>query len=122
MSRGEARGEERTASNHRRTAAADKGVMQCTWVVAACAVRGGREAGDARRSDSWRGRDAALAVGVSAGSKRRPGARSGNWSGGPAQSKSVWPQAGFKMELDCTDQWAGPDKSFSIFKVSSNCI
>jgi hypothetical protein len=49
-------------------------------------------------------------------------ASGGNWPGGPAQSKPAWPQAGFKMEQDCTEQWAGPGKSFPIFKVFPNCI
>jgi hypothetical protein len=49
-------------------------------------------------------------------------ARRGNWSGGPAESKPVWPRAGFKMELDRTEQWAGLGKSFPIFKVFPNCI
>jgi hypothetical protein len=43
--------------------------------MAACAVRGGREAGGARQSGSQRGQDAALAVGFGARSERRPGAR-----------------------------------------------
>jgi hypothetical protein len=42
-------------------------------VAAACMACGGREAGGARRSGSWRGQDAALAVGLGARSERRPG-------------------------------------------------
>jgi hypothetical protein len=40
-------------------------------VAAACVACGGREAGGTRQSGSWSGRDAALAVGVGARSKRR---------------------------------------------------
>jgi hypothetical protein len=39
-------------------------------MAAACATRGGREAGGARRSDSWGGRDTTLAVGVDARSEQ----------------------------------------------------
>jgi hypothetical protein len=63
------------------------------------------------RSASARGRNDAQAR-----------AHRGNWPGGPAHSKPAWPRAGFKMELDRTEQWAGPGKSFSIFKVFPNCI
>jgi hypothetical protein len=39
-----------------------------------CTTHGGREAGGARRSSSWRGRDVVLGVGVGARSERHPGA------------------------------------------------
>jgi hypothetical protein len=58
--------------------------------AAACAARGGREAGGARRSGSWRDRHATRAV--SAATRYRDDvrrARSGKRSGGPGQSKLV---------------------------------
>jgi hypothetical protein len=83
--------------------------------VAACTACGGREAHGACHSGSWRGRDTTLVVSVGARSERRLGAHSGNWPGGPAQSKPMWPRAGIKMELDRTEQCARPGKSFPIF-------
>jgi hypothetical protein len=65
--------------------------------TAACATRGGRKAGGARRSGSWRGRHAALEVGALTRCRddtRR--ARRGKWPGGPSQSKPVWLRAGNK--------------------------
>jgi hypothetical protein len=65
--------------------------------AAACVARGGRKAGGARRSDSWCGRHAALAVGASTRCRddtRR--ACRGKWPGGPGQSKPVWLWAGNK--------------------------
>jgi hypothetical protein len=46
-------------------------------VAAACAARGGQKAGGARRSDSWRGRHAVLAV--SASTRCRDDARRAPW-------------------------------------------
>jgi hypothetical protein len=61
-----------------------KGARRCTWTVVECVAHGGREARGAHMSDSWRGRDVALAVGFGARSERCLGARRGNWPGGPA--------------------------------------
>jgi hypothetical protein len=49
---------------------------------------------------------------ASARSRNDARARSGNWPGGPAQSKLAWPQDGIKMELDRTEQWSGPVNLF----------
>jgi hypothetical protein len=65
-----------------------------------------------RNCASWHGRGTTLAVGWAH-------VHRGNWPGGLALSKPMWPQASFKMELDHTEQWVGP---FPIFKVFPNCI
>jgi hypothetical protein len=75
--------------------------------AAACVARGGRKAGGARRSGSWRGRHAALAVGASTHYRDDARhARHGKRPGGPGSPS----QCGFglvtKQGLGRIEQWA----------------